>query len=227
MTERDDLEPTEWVAIAMAPYCGILTPSIARPAHFAKFARTLAAAADAGVCNNDVCCDNLMVVLASDNCEDEGGEAFIVDWGMVSKPGAVQQRKPSGKNTFLPLSCIDEGTGAPKQYEASLLHDLEALYLVAICCAKGDVPWATVKPESVFSTCANYCGVGNRCRQQSGSTLRRSPRCSTSRQLTEDMNCQTWRVSSQCSSVPAQCRVFLAVCANRMFGTVRILLPAN
>ena len=174
--ERADGAALPWWALVMGPYCSILTASIAHPAHFAQFANILKHASDGenGVNHNDISPDNLMIdiTLPMDEEKDSSdattvaasaafAAAYIVDWGLSTPTGTALSAR-TGKRTFLPLSCIDKKTGFAQARTSSLLHDLASLYLVAVCCCKGDVPWANVKPCFHFTESVNYCGLGPR-----------------------------------------------------------------
>ena len=175
MQERADGATLPWWALVMGPYCSILTASIAHPAHFAQFANILKHASDGenGVNHNDISPDNLMIdttTLPMDEEKDSSDSttvaasatfaaSYIVDWGLSTPTGTALSAR-TGKRTFLPLSCIDKKTGVALARTSSLLHDLASLYLVAVCCCKGDVPWVNVKPCFHFTESAKYTRGG-------------------------------------------------------------------
>lgn len=71
-----------------------------------------------------------------------------------------------GKALFVPLRYIDRKTGninADKRI-ASLYNDLESLYLVAVCCYLGDVPWANSHGSSRYNDCSKASGIQLRTR---------------------------------------------------------------
>ena len=153
--QQESENTSRWIAIPMKPYCTVLTASIATPQHFAGFATILAEAAAAGFNNNDISFDNLMI------CTDPAStcSTYIVDWGLAT-PIHSYLSSDTGKQIFIPLSCIDKEEGTPLPRFSSLLHDLESLYLVAVCCSCGDVPWADSSKLFRYHDCAKVSGIG-------------------------------------------------------------------
>jgi hypothetical protein len=140
-------------AVIMKPYCTVLTASGAQPAHFADFATTLEQASNRGYNNNDISGDNLVIT--------PDGRGVIVDWGIATLVGTELQAG-YGKELFVPLSCLNTQTGDAMPRKSSLLHDLESLYMVAVCCSRFDVPWARSKNEFRYVDRATACGYGHR-----------------------------------------------------------------
>ena len=64
--------------------------------------------------------------------------------------------------SFIPgIPChIDKEKGTPLPRFSSLLHDLESLYLVAVCCSCMDVPWADSSKLFRYHDCAKVSGIG-------------------------------------------------------------------
>jgi hypothetical protein len=143
----------DWAAVVMEPYCTVLTASGAQPEHFADFATILEQASILGYNNNDISGDNLMIT--------PDGEGVIVDWG-IATPVGTELQADCGKELFVPLSCLDKQTGEAMARKSSLLHDLESLYMVAVCCCRHDVPWAHSKNEFRYIDRAKMCGYGHR-----------------------------------------------------------------
>lgn len=143
----------EWAAVIMEPYCTVLTASGAQPTHFADFATTLEQASYHGYNNNDISGDNLMIT--------PDGRGVIVDWGIATLLDTELQAN-CGKELFVPLSCLNKNTGEAMARKSSLLHDLESLYMVAVCCSRRDVPWAHSTNEFRYIDRAKACGYGHR-----------------------------------------------------------------
>jgi hypothetical protein len=184
--EQTDRPAATWSAVVTTPYCTVLTAFTACPAHFEHFANILKEASEGvdGVNHNDITPDSLMLYGSSVDAEQEipvygdsavavavaitapagvaavgATDAYIVSWGSATRKGTMLNARTE-KHSFLPLSCIDKKTGRIGERTSSLLNDLYSLYLVAVCCCKGDVPWDDISPWRHYSVCARYCGLG-------------------------------------------------------------------
>jgi hypothetical protein len=169
-----------WSALVMTPYCTALTAFTAWPAHFEQFANILKEASEGvdGVNHNDISPDSLMLYGSSVDAGQKipvyddsavavavmasaAAAAYIVNWGSATRRGTMLDARTE-KHSFLPLNCIDRKTGRVGERTSSLLNDLYSLYLVAVCCCKGDVPWAGIDQRRHHSVCSRYCGLGLR-----------------------------------------------------------------
>ena len=65
---------------------------------------------------------------------------------------------------YAPLKYIDSRSGQMLEREASLRDDLESLYLVAVCCCQGEVPWASSHGPYRVRDCARATGLGGKTR---------------------------------------------------------------
>ncbi len=72
-----DNEDEDWFCIVMSPYLCVLTPSTARPKHFAQCAKIIVdVARERSLVCNDISLDNMLIDSNEDN-------VTICDWGLA------------------------------------------------------------------------------------------------------------------------------------------------
>ena len=82
--------------------------------------------------------------------------AFIGDWGIATKSDVYVGT--TGKKGFVPFSCIDID-GMILGRNASLLYDLESLFLVAVCCHNQEIAGVNSRGIHRLSDCFRASGL--------------------------------------------------------------------
>jgi len=144
----------DFVALLLSPYCRALTPSLASKSLFGQYAQVLLDAWNAGLCNNDISPDNLLVIKKT-----EGTNGIVTDWEIATPPG-TRISKHTGKLLFCPATADGEDR------TSSLLGDLESLFYVAISCAENGVRWSIKRNDrssrDMFLRRSCHTGLGGR-----------------------------------------------------------------
>ncbi len=132
-----DNEDEDWFCIVMSPYLRVLTPSRATPKHFAQCAKIIVdVARERSLVCNDISLDNMLI-------DSNGDNVTICDWGLATPLNTIIGGR--GKHLFIaPAYRLGSGEIDPGR-KATVRGDLYSLFLVAVCCALNEVPWACAK----------------------------------------------------------------------------------